>query len=478
MPDGLKPWNLAAKKTIMLTSDPSHASKSQIISGFVLSIIIAIIMVWIELAPHAPNLPVNDQWEFLAPVIYKKSFWEQFNQQILMPRQGLGNLIYSIPEITGGWSGKGQMATMLSFLALASCLALGLKSRLQGLQMRDMLLPFIFIKPVMQDTLVYTPNPSYSSLPVMLLFAVLLVADHLARRSRESGFLTSALGYLILIVLLWLGTWTGFGFFIPIGVIAWTFFEKIRPDADQKLDPFGGLWFFIISLLPLVFFFIAPGNFESDAQCLDVSKFSLPRWLEFSGRMMLRGIGLRLPSQLQQVAMLALPLIIAGCVAALIQSGKRRRWTPIFFACLIFSATFAASASAGRWCLGPEGALASRYTGIMIPVCFCIWLIIDSRKWLGWLAIFFLVVGGYRQLPIDGRLMQFVTPIRQTIETCLMQTADMQKCLSLIPSKSEVPAIWFDMHESDVLDKLYILRQRNLGPWRKATTVNDGTEEN
>ena len=250
---------------------------------------------------------------------------------------------------------------------VAMLLALQLKRRLLGrLAYSDALIPAIFLPLTQDETIIGTPNPSYSALLLMLYGLALLQGNYL---------LKYGLVLLINVALIY----TGLGLFaglITVGLFLLECFWCWRGLSVLPLvAPIAGL---LIACGSLASFFVHYA-FNPAVDCFGASH---PRFLDYPWFMTLmfsNFAGIRNPiawiTVLGAAMLLFAAFILVAVVRRAIQEPYSRNIVLTIAVMMGYSLLFSADTAAGRVCLGlPAAAPPSRYTTLMIPAFLAMYL--------------------------------------------------------------------------------------------------------
>ncbi|HTO08625.1 MAG TPA: hypothetical protein VMR86_16370, partial [Myxococcota bacterium] len=158
------------------------------------------------IADWAVNLFFWDQWDFNTVTLFERGdLWQMFDWQHGPHRQGVGALLQVAVEPLYRWSSRGEAFTAGAIVAGAALGALYLEKRLMGrLSYAASIIPISFLGPAQYESLWVMPNFSHGPLPLLLLVVYCLAWT--VRRT--------ALRYSLVLLVSFLTTYTGFGFFV------------------------------------------------------------------------------------------------------------------------------------------------------------------------------------------------------------------------------------------------------------------------
>jgi len=155
---------------------------------------------------NAVNVLFWDPWDFDDATLFQQhSVWEMFRWQHGWHRQGLGALMQKAVEPLIHWNGRYEAFLLGALIVFVALLALLLKVRLYGsVGYSDVVIPLLFFSPLQYETLLWSPNPSQGSLPLLLI--VLYCLCWLIR--------TYHWKYICLLLVNFFMIYSGFGIFI------------------------------------------------------------------------------------------------------------------------------------------------------------------------------------------------------------------------------------------------------------------------
>lgn len=125
------------------------------------------------ISQYAVNVLFWDPWDFDDATLFQQhSIWEMFRWQHGWHRQGLGALLQKLIEPRIHWNGRYEAFFLGAVIVAVAVLALLLKMRLYGaIGCSDVIIPLLFLTPLQYEALVWSPNPSQCSLPLLLAIA-------------------------------------------------------------------------------------------------------------------------------------------------------------------------------------------------------------------------------------------------------------------------------------------------------------------
>ncbi|HLI86525.1 MAG TPA: hypothetical protein VKV17_21630 [Bryobacteraceae bacterium] len=322
----------------------------------------------------AVNVFYFDQWAFLTPFFRgNPGLRELFLWQHGPPRLGLGLvLVKPLYEITH-WNTRVEGFCAGACIFLAMCLALWLKTKLSGgFSYWDVAIPLIFLTLTQYETFLGATNPAYGAIPLLLILVYclgLLLPNHLVR-------------YLLIVALNFLLIYTGFGFFMGLVTLAAFAYECLRRIHGRSQIPLAhSIVAGLLAAASLASFFVHY-RFDPAADCFGHAPWTwYPRFIALTFSAFL---GPRTPFTLVTVAGfvgLAVALAFFGMNGLKLLHSPEKKAVPrserarLIIAVLMgYSMLFTFSAAAGRACLAPEAGQAPRYSTLMIPVYFGIYL--------------------------------------------------------------------------------------------------------
>jgi hypothetical protein len=361
---------------------PQAASRNTILVRVWITFVAALLgfrffrFIWL----YAVNIPFWDQWDFLSSFfagdhlpLSKLFLWQHGPH-----REGLGLIADRYLYAATAMNIRAESFFLGGCIFAAMLLALALKRKLFGrFSWTDAAIPVIFLTLVQWETMVGTPNPAYSAIPVVLilLYSLALLAP---------GY---RLRYAVLLALDFLLIYTGFGLFmgiVTIGVFGLECYWRLRRwTSIPAVAPWLGL---ALAGACLGSFFLHY-TFSPAADCFAFPHAPFKPYLTFFAVMFANFSGIWLPARFGWTSPPATLMMIAGSIPALLlgvvfllqlyrllQRGRDRRAALVAAALIAYSGLFALNTSIGRACLGPGLAFTSRYATLLIPAFLGLYL--------------------------------------------------------------------------------------------------------
>jgi hypothetical protein len=406
---------------------------------------------------YSVNIFFWDQWDFLG-LFFNKSpgVVELFLLQHGPHREGLGLVADKFLYPLTNWSVRAESFMMGGCIFGAMVLAFLLKQRLFGkIAYSDVFIPMIFLTLAQYETLVGTPNPSYSSFPLLLIMLYGLAL--LERRY--------LLRYGMVLVLNSLLIYTGLGLFmglITIGIFALECYWCLRRVIYLPVAaPIAGL---LVAIMSLGSFFLRY-TFQSAVDCFEFPRHNLAQYPWFIALMFPNFAGIRSPivlATLLGIVILSFAiLVLVSQVRHLI--GAEDRFRPIHLTItvlLAYSLLFSSNTAVGRVCLGlPGAAQQSRYTTLLIPAFLAMYfylLTLHFGPLRHFLLAFLIVLVIPGHLHMSGRAHWFADG-KRAWAACYKQTEDIAFC----DSSTSFP-VYPDAERTRLKQKLDYLKQRRL----------------
>jgi hypothetical protein len=373
------------------TGNPSLAASGSIyykrlLTGPVLAIVAVIVMLGLRfslvISKYSINVFFYDQWEYLtpffghSPTLSELFFLEPARGPI---REGLGLFVDKFLYPLTHWNSRIDSFMVGGSIFAAMLLALLLKRKLYGaLSYSDVAIPIIFLTLQQYEALVGTPNPGYSSLPLLMMMLYCLA---LLGRNR-------LLRYALVLALNFLLIYTGWGFFmgvVTVGVFLLECYWSWRGMTSVPLvTAVMGL---VLAAGSLASFFIHY-TFFSGVECFEIPHRHLLHYPQFTA-LMFSGFVVPRPIQVS-LRMTVLGVAILTFVAAVLRQHLLRlskdphgQADLVGAVLLSYSLLFAANASIGRLCQGLQMAYSSRYVTLLIPAFLASYFFLLSSSWQG-----------------------------------------------------------------------------------------------
>jgi hypothetical protein len=328
---------------------------------------------------YSVNVFYLDQWGFLDPFFHgspgiRELFFEQWGPH----REGVGliadKFLYSLTR----WSVPAESYMIGACIFGAMLLALLLKRKLFGpLSYSDVVVPMVFLNLTQFETLIGTPNPSYSGFPLLMIMLYCLA---LLQHNR-------LLKYSFVLLLNFLLIYTGFGIFlgvVTVGVFALECYWTRRREVSGSIaPPLAGL---SLACLSLGSFFVHY-KFLPAVPCFAVTPHYVSLYPEFMAGMFAYFVGpggdKPLVIALGSGALLAVVSMLAVDVFRLAKRYQPEEPCLVGAVLLSYALLFSGNTAVGRVCLGLDAAFAPRYMTLLIPAFLAAYFYLVSRPWQG-----------------------------------------------------------------------------------------------
>ena len=327
---------------------------------------------------YSVNLFFSDQWDYLRPFFDhdKPGLTELFLYQHGPHREGIGLFADKFLYPLNHWNTTADSYFIGGCIFAAMLLALSLKQKLIGpLVIQDVAIPAIFLTLAQYETVIGTPNPAYSGLPLLMTMVychALLLGNTLLR-------------YAAILLLDGLLIYTGFGLFmgaVTIGVVLlecyWSWRGMTRVPLIQAITAL------VIASALLASFFV-DYQWAPYVDCFEPPRHRLWAYPWFMAIMFSRFLGSR--HYLPLITTLGAILLAGAFAVMVLQFGRlvHRGSEPesvVGAVLLSYSLLFSANSAVGRICLGlPAAAQASRYVTLMIPAFVGIYFFLMTCNW-------------------------------------------------------------------------------------------------
>ena len=326
---------------------------------------------------YSVNVLYQDQWDYYTPLFEGRPVSDFFLWQIGPVRQGVGFLIYKYVSELSGWDARAEGMAACGVVFAALLCAVWLKGRLFGsFAYWDVLIPLLFLTPVLAGVYTLVPNPSHGPFPLLLVVLYCLAWG-----------LRGRLKYLTVVLVNFLLIFTTFGIIMGLITPALLSLEYLRAvRGKESCRPVYPLLALLISLASLASFFVGY-IFAPASDCFQLFH---PRPLEYAWFVSvmfacfwrLAGSG-----TLAYLAGLSLTLLMVALFARhaylLLRDRTADRGISLVVAALSgFSLMFAASAAFGRVCMGLNEARGSRYIPYLIPAFLALYFqLLTLKDW-------------------------------------------------------------------------------------------------
>jgi hypothetical protein len=406
------------------------------------------------------NVLYYDQWDFLAPFFKgNPGLRELFLWQHGPHRLGLGLLILKPLYRVTHWNTRVEAFCIGGCIFVAMGLALWLKAKLMaGFSYSDIAIPLIFLTLTQYETFLGASDPAYGAIPLALILAYCMALtwrNHLVR-------------YALIAVLNFFLIYTGFGLFVgllTLGVFGFECLRRIQGRSQIQLGHsiLGGF----LAAVSLASFFVHY-RFIGAADCFGRAPWTwYPR---FAVLMFSAFLGPRTPLPLVTLAgfvglLVALTMLAIEFWGLCRQPQEKSIWQIecahlVITVLLGYSVLFVFSTAAGRACLGPELGQAPRYSTLLIPAYFGIYLFLlmlpPGILRMNALRLFLLVItlGGVLWPGASG---QRLADGKRAWAACFLEHGDARYC-----DRSTGFQIHPYPERTDLQGKLNYLRQHRL----------------
>jgi hypothetical protein len=409
----------------------------------------------------AVNVLFWDPWDFDDATLFQQhSIWEMFRWQHGWHRQGLGALLQKVIEPWIHWNGRYEAFLLGGLIVFVAVLALLLKVRLYGsVGYGDVIIPLLFLTPLQYETLLWSPNPSQGSLPLLLM--VLYCCCWLIR--------TYPWKYICILLANFFLIYSGFGIFIgpvtPV-LLALDYYANTRRLAPKY--QWGTAAAFAISIASLASFFVNY-KFTLGVDCPSPAPKNPVAYPWFVALMFAHAGGLRglslTPATL--VGSIVLLLFLVGFMVTIkrLLTEPSDTWSrdAAIAALLAYSGVFCLNASYARMCLGFVAAGTSRYTPYVILGLFGVYLYAlsnrrrDLRVSLVLALVVFALLGARPLNTRDARDNEHFSSGKRAWRECYLARHDIYECDALTNFQ-----IYPRPEETHLQEKLDFLERNHL----------------
>jgi hypothetical protein len=345
---------------------------------------------------NAVNVLFWDQWDFLIHLFNgNTNLWDNFMVQHGPHRQGLGGALLAVIYPLSGWNVRVEVFTAVGLVAVACLLAIVIKGKLFGsFHWTDSVIPLAYFSLLQFEIFVGTPNLAHGPVPILLTTLTAFVLTLKNQKVRN----------MLLVLLVFLTTYTGFAIFSGLVVMSLLFLFSIKSKSiGKRLWNIGAL---VLSLAVFGSFFLH----YQHAPAVDCFRFPHPQPLQYFEFAFLQfGTAWGAPSlihfphgyypiMLYSGLMFFLLMAVFGFYSyRTIKTMDQKSLVISYLAS--FTLLFLAFTAIGRVCLGLHGALASRYVTYSIPAMVAIYFgvlagapLFKLKKWVGNTAVLGLVL--------------------------------------------------------------------------------------
>jgi hypothetical protein len=445
---------IKTKSAPQIAASPERGIRLRLIVVFTVFVVAGFrlaVAVW----RYSVDLVFWDQWDFYTPLFRGASWWRIFTWQHGPHREGIGLVLDKFVLQSTRWSSRAEALFMAGALFVAALVALNLKRKLFGkLNYGDIAIPCLFLTFAQMEALVGAANPSYSTIPELLIglyCLAWLVPKPLAR-------------YVVVLLFNFLLIYTGFGFFmgaVTIGVLLLDLRRALRTKSAFVAFPAAAL---LIAAASLAGFF---HNYVWDpaVPCFHFPDSHPLKYAWFVGLMLSYFLGLRTVV----LASLGGSILAAAAFTIFIWHGVRlwrnREWSApdlMIVILLSFTLLFEVNAAVGRVCLGlPESAQFSRYMGLLVPAFLAMYFHLltwkKGRLRTVLVAVFAIaLIPGTVRMP-NGYSPQIVHDGKQAWKTCILQTGSIDYC-----DRATGFPVYPDPRRTGLVEKLRFLQKNGL----------------
>lgn len=352
----------------------------------------------------------SDQWSFHAPRFAEADWWTLFSWQHGPHRQGLGFVLAAWVGDASGWDRRVESLGIVAGLAGASALALGLKHRLTGrIQYSDIWIPLSGLSLLQYETVLLVPNASHSVMPLFMLMlgCHLLVGSPSTTRLVGVGLVAG------------LAIFTGFGIFVAAGLGGGLLWWAVTSRSHRRGAVAG-----LLVLLVAAAGFARGYVFAAASEGFKFPPDSAGAVLKFMGLMLASRMGVESTAGPAVVLGLAVGGLLTG-FGVLAWRGRRddhRAGAKLIGVVLVgVGVAFMGFTMLGRVHLGEIGAMASRYTTLVVLVWWGLDVFVagvTSAKLRGGVAALGWVMALGPLLALSGR------PVSQWVGTAGLRDGD------------------------------------------------------
>jgi len=319
---------------------------------------------------NAVNVLIWDQWDFLTHLFSgNHNLWDNFLLQHGPHRQGLGGALLAIIYPFSGWNVRVEVFVAVGLVAISCLLALVVKGKLFGrFHWADSVIPLAYFSLLQYEIFVGTPNLAHGPVPILLITSTAFVLMLKNQKVRNA----------LLILLVFLTTYTGFAIFSGLVVMSLLFLFSIKAKSIGER-----LW----NVIPLIISMVIFGSFfinYNHAPAVDCFQFPHPKPLQYLEFAFLQfGTAWGSPNLITfPHGYYPIMLFSAGVFTTLFAifsfyTYRTMKTTDeqsvVIFYLALFTLLFLAFTAIGRVCLGLYGASASRYVTYSIPAMVAIY---------------------------------------------------------------------------------------------------------
>jgi len=335
---------------------------------------------FLVISKYSINVFFYDQWDYLTPFFrHQPSIAELFFWQHGPHREGIGLIADKFLFPVTHWNARTDSFLIGGSIFAAMLLALRLKCKLFGaLSYSDVAIPLIFLSLVQYETLVGTPNPAHSGLPLLLTMLYCLAVLGRNRLLRYSFIL--GLNFLLI--------YTGFGFFMGVVTVCVFLLECYWIRRHITSVPLAHALVGLSAAAASLASFFIDYKLWPATDCFEIPHHHWLQYFEFTALMFSAFV---VPGRLYvspaitvlgaAILLVAVSLLVWHLMHLL--KGTRSGMHLIGAAMLSYCLLFATSTSIGRLCLGLNAAFTSRYSTLLIPAFLAMYFFLLSKPWRG-----------------------------------------------------------------------------------------------
>jgi hypothetical protein len=398
-----------------------------------------------------------DQWDFVEGLFRGADGWTLFRWQHGPHRQGLGGLtIWAVFALTR-WSVRAEVLASTLIVIAAAVLALITLWRLtRGASWTDATVPLLCLSPALAEIFVGASNPAHGPWPMLLVFGLAYAWTLHSPIARALS--ASMLGFL--------GTFTGFGFFV--GLLNPVLFAAALLHAPEPRARMSALFGLGASVLTLVSFFWG-WQFFTAAPCF---QFPHPRpyeYVSYTGLLLGHPLGM---NRLGGVRSLLAPTLALGSLAlsgwALWRLFRYDSPVERVVALLLgFTTIFALGTALGRVCFGVGTASTSRYVPYVVPGWVAVLIIVrlwvkGPERWALVTALLIFAAIRAFQTGAEDRMGREFAEGKGRWAECYRERGDIEEC-DLAAGFRVYP----DPAATGLKAKLNLLKERRLNLFRE-----------
>src|SRR5579884_15808 len=368
------------------------------------------------ISTYAVNIPYLDEWDFLP--FHGESWVQLFFHQHGPHREGLG-LVWQVAMLSlTGWQDKTVAYLMILLLGLATLLALLLTRLITGrLTLADSMLVVLLLTPAQWELIFVIPHAAHSFMPLVFLLAACL-AWWLPRRPAR---------YTAVLILNFLATFTGFGFFLAPLTLLLFVAEAIR--HRDRLAFLG-----IAAAAGTLTAFFLGWHFDPANPRFGHVHPALTEYLKYAALVTAHAIGGRgnaLSVGIGAVLLLALLTVAVRQGMCLLRTDAPE--PRCLFLLPAFTLLFVFNCAYGRASISLGGALASRYVTLVLPGLVALFLCLRLakppriRRYAPWLVLALLYLPCTLLLASDRSTMAALSKGKVLWVQAYRQTGDIDR---------------------------------------------------